>query len=453
MNDIKKGILLLIFILALVSNAAFAHPGGHYHQHDHLNSWQLKNGNKIEGNFSFAENGMVFLEQLDGHFMSLPINQLSEEGQKLVTQKTSQFTALNQAPKTNPSIPLAFNKINPLLIAFALTLIIIGLVMLLYKIIMLIPGQKLAFALLFLVTISFGFTQTSLPKTAVSYLENAFKAYQPNVKTSYDKTNFYVASNGIPNHNMMVGITNWQQQVPVPQDYTGQNSWTIPLQPAYAKEILSTKTNFMRGAIALAVNGIPIFNALNNRGEDSYLIGELDHWGGHCGKGDDYHYHVAPLSLQATSGNNPIAFALDGFAIYGDKEPDGSPVKPLDAYHGHEDGKGSYHYHGTKEYPYTIGAMRGVVKTDNTSSSENQIIPQAVAAPFRPPLRPLRGAEIIDCKALGENAYQLVYTQNDQKGFVNYKWDDKNNFTIEQISPTGEKNTNTYERKNKKPKQ
>ena len=48
----------------------------------------------------------------------------------------------------------------------------------------------------------------------------------------------------------------------------------------------------LSGAIALAVNGMPIFNALNNRGDDAYLAGELDDWGGHAGRADDYHYHM-----------------------------------------------------------------------------------------------------------------------------------------------------------------
>lgn len=38
----------------------------------------------------------------------------------------------------------------------------------------------------------------------------------------------------MPNHNMMIGIKNWQQQVPVAQDYNGNNHWTIPLQPVFA---------------------------------------------------------------------------------------------------------------------------------------------------------------------------------------------------------------------------
>ena len=64
---------------------------------------------------------------------------------------------------------------------------------------------------------------------------------------------------------MMVGITNWQQQVPINKNYTSENSWAIPLHPKMAENPLSTKTNLLKGAIAVAVNGIPIFNPLNNK--------------------------------------------------------------------------------------------------------------------------------------------------------------------------------------------
>jgi hypothetical protein len=114
--------------------------------------------------------------------------------------------------------------------------------------------------------------------------------------------------------------------VPIPQAYTGDNAWKIPLKPTFAERPISGKTSLRRGAIALAANGIPIFNALNNRGEDSFAIGELDEFGGHCGRADDYHYHAAPLALQTLVGpSNPIAFALDGFAIYGLYNPKAKP--------------------------------------------------------------------------------------------------------------------------------
>lgn len=448
--EIVKKVFLVLFLLYISSqNLASAHEGGHYHGDDYLNSWRLKNGEIIEGNFSFSKNGMLFLEQREGILIGINIQDLSEQDQKLANFKIEKELELNiPKPIQQPTVSSNDKPYKVWFLYFLTALLILGITYQLHKKIKLQPVFKLAF-LIGICTVAFAFKNEILPKTKISLLEEAFKPYQNTVKTSFDNDNFYIASHGIPEHNMMVGITAWQQQIPVPQNYTGDNQWSIPLQPVYAKEILSTKNNFMRGAIALAVNGVPIFNPLNNRGEDSYLIGELDQWGGHCGKADDYHYHVAPLSLQSTSGLKPIAFALDGFAIYGDKESDGSKMKPLDSFHGHEDGLGSYHYHGTKDYPYTIAAMRGVVKTDGVSGTENQIMPQPSASPLRPALRQLRGAKITGYKTTGENSRQLIYEINGQSAFINYKWDNQNNYTVEQISPSGEKTVNNYVQRTK----
>ena len=213
----------------------------------------------------------------------------------------------------------------------------------------------------------------------------AFAPYS-NVSTRFDSTYFYVESNSIPDHQMMVGIRTWNAQVPIPVSYTGTNAWSIPLQPQYAENPLSIETDFQRGAIAIAVNGVPIFNPINASGEHAKDLGELDDFGGHSGGAEDYHYHTAPLHLESTSGTKPIAYALDGFAIYGSLELDGSPMEPLDQYHGHEAADGSYHYHGTDEYPYLIGAMRGEVNLDRTFEAPNtQIEPQPRATPIRPP--------------------------------------------------------------------
>jgi hypothetical protein len=284
-----------------------------------------------------------------------------------------------------------------------------------------------------------------IPKTTTGFIDSAFTPYKPAIATAWDTTYFYVASNGIPNHNMMVGITSWQQQVPVIQNYTGTNRWSIPLQPVYATTPLSTRTNLMRGAVAIAVNGIPIFNALNNRGEDSYMIGELDQWGGHCGKGDDYHYHAAPLSLSSTSGLKPIAFALDGFAVYGAKEPDGSNMQALDTCHGHIYNNGVYHYHGTTTYPYVVGAMKGKVTIDPASTApENQILPQAFASPIRPALTPLRGAVITGFTAPAANTYNLTYQIGSRFGHVNYTWDNARHYHFEFIDTAGVTTTANY---------
>ena len=236
------------------------------------------------------------------------------------------------------------------------------------------------------------------------------------IKTRWDERYFYVGSNGMPDHRLMVGITAWQQQVPIPQKYFSDNAWKIPLYPVPAKRPQSAKGNFLRGAIALAANGVPIFNPLNNRGEDSFLIGELDEFGGHCGRADDYHYHIAPVHLEKTIGKGlPIAYALDGYPIYGYDEPNGSSVVGLDAINGHKDKNGNYHYHATKKYPYLNGGFYGEV-----TERGGQVDPQPRAEPIRPDLRPLRDARITDFQETKPGSYVLMYDVRGKKGSVSY---------------------------------
>ncbi len=254
------------------------------------------------------------------------------------------------------------------------------------------------------------------------------KAFLPFTKLDLraDGEFLYVGSNGLPDHNMMVGITAWQQQVPLPQKYFDDNAWRIPLKPVPAKEPAMIKGRFLRGAIALAVNGIPIFNPQNNRGEISYEIGELDQWGGHCGRADDYHYHITPLHLQAQAGKGmPVAYALDGYPIYGLTEPDGSPVGKLDECHGHE-APGGYHYHAAEKYPYVIGGFHGEVV-----EAGEQVDPQPRANPVRPSLTALRGAEITGFESTGKNSYKLSYSVNGDKRSVSYSINADGTFPFE----------------------
>ncbi len=259
-----------------------------------------------------------------------------------------------------------------------------------------------------------------LAAAAVANAANApqtAKAFLPFTKLDLraDGEFLYVGSNGLPDHNMMVGITAWQQQVPLPQPYFDDNAWRIPLKPVPAKEPAMIKGHFLRGAIALAVNGIPIFNPQNNRGEISYEIGELDEWGGHCGRADDYHYHITPLHLQAQAGKGmPVAYALDGYPIYGLTEPDGSPVANLDECHGHES-PGGYHYHASNKYPYVIGGFHGEVV-----EAGEQVDPQPRAQGVREARTALRGAKITAFESTGKDSYKLSYDVNGDKRSVSY---------------------------------
>jgi hypothetical protein len=182
---------------------------------------------------------------------------------------------------------------------------------------------------------------------------------------------------------------------------------------------MSAKTNFFRGAIAVAANGIPIFNPIKNDGRtDTFLAGELDEYGGHCGRADDYHYHVAPWHLAERLGPSmPLGYALDGYPIYGLAEPDGSTVNGLDSFHGHASAAGEYHYHASKSYPYINGGFHGEV-----SIGGGQVEPQPSANPVRQAGEPLPGAKITGFTiSADKKKYQLEYKQGGKTGSVNYE--------------------------------
>lgn len=267
----------------------------------------------------------------------------------------------------------------------------------------------------------------------------AFQPFANTVTASVDGQHMIVESNGLPEHNMMVGIRAWQQQVPLPQPFVGKNAWRLPLNPQPASKPISVLTEPLRGAIALAVNGVPIFCALNNRSEDTYLAGELDKWGGHCGRGDDYHYHIAPVHLEERVGvGNPIAFALDGYPILGLNEADGSVPADLDPLNGHTH-DGHYHYHATKTFPYINGGLHGMV------TMQGDQIDQPRDSPVRSGQPPLRGASITGFSRAGDQ-FDLTYEVSGKEAHVKYKimGDDRIEFTY--VSTSGETSTEVYQR-------
>ena len=443
-----------ILIALWFTSPIFAHVGGHNSVKNEI--FYVKN-KPIEGHFLMTKNEKVFIELFNGKIISAPLTDFSFENQYNLSQK---ITLMKQLNHKKHLVETKYSGLKINLLSFLILISIIGITFLLIQKRNNNQFSKYSYLLGSFVVFIYACkttetvsptnttTTTTVTKTDPAFVETVFSSFKTLVKTRYDDTYFYVESEGIPLHNMMLGITNWQQQVPIPQGYTGLNAWSIPLKPEFATTPLSLKTNFMKGAVAIAPNGIPIFNPLNNRGEDAYAIGELDQWGGHCGKADDYHYHIAPLHFEVTSGKNPIAMALDGFAIYGSKEPDGTTMQTLDAYHGHSIGTDVYHYHATTTYPYFIGSMRGKVTSDPTTTApENQIIPQAKMTPIRPAGEPLKGASITNFKSTGTNAYSLEYTLSNKKAYINYSWDAANKYTFTFIGTDGKSAVSTYVKK------
>lgn len=298
-----------------------AHDGDHIQDHEHRQSesdreWILRDTlQALRGRFVALQGDRVVIRQADGYSRPVAVSRLSDRDQEWLSLRQQQIEALNQwLPAMLPTLAAA-----PIPVAGA--------------------------------------------ASHLKLLQSSFAPFASTVKTRSDSDFFYVESNGIPDHRMMVGITAWQQQVPIPQAYTGNNAWRIPLKPVPAKQPLSAKTGFFRGAIAMAVNGVPIFNPIKNDGRtDTLVAGELDEFGGHCGRADDYHYHIAPVHLQNQAGpGQPIAWALDGYPIFGYQEKSSPDYAPLDQWNGHHGPDGNYHYHATKTYPYLNGGFFGEV--------------------------------------------------------------------------------------------
>ncbi|CAK9254275.1 unnamed protein product [Sphagnum jensenii] len=415
-----------------------------------LRHWNISAGKKYaDGSFLMFKNGDVYIEDARNKITHYPLASLSADDQEYVHQRYAHIQALNTQTASSASPVAPQSSVFDLRLAIA-AFLIIGLGMFMYSS---LGRSQLKYLMPVMIagviTVAFGFSarihkSLQVFNTSPLFIDSAFTPYKPSVITSWDSVYFYVGSYGIPSptQQMMAGITSWNQQVPLPQCYTGSNVWSIPLHPVLADTVIAvTPYTFTRGAIALATNGIPIFNVYTNTGTDSYLSGQLDSFGGHSGRADDYHYHIAPLFLQNQgSVILPVAFAFDGFAVYGTLEPNGAAMLPLDTNHGHYGANGLYHYHGTATAPYMIKNFVGKVTMDTTL----QLVPQAASHPVRQGQNPLPGAVITGCHPNCVNGYTLIYTLNGQTDSIVYSWTTAGTYTYGFYSNGVDTATQTY---------
>jgi hypothetical protein len=437
----KKIVSLLLVVLACITISVSAHVGSSNALPQHYTIHQQK----VEAYFYLLKNNEVYLEDMQHQIVHYPLSSFALLEQQNILARYKKIEMANQsivAPASSTTVNTKFYLALEILLA-ALFLFVA------YQLFISFSFSKKLKYIYPVLLVGIGTLLISADKKTRSttdplVVDKAFIPFKPNVYTHWDGAWFYVESKGIPiTHMMMVGISNhgWQQQIPIPQCYTQSNAWQIPLNPTPAAIPVPVNANhFTRGAIALAVNGVPIFNPFTNTGVDALVDGQLDNFGGHCGRADDYHYHIAPLHLYSyTNDTLPIAYALDGYAIFGAKERDGSAMVALDANHGHSYG-GTYHYHGTNAFPYMIGNMVGQVTEDTT----HQIVPQAHATPIRPSGTPLNGALITSCTPnANNNGYIFTYTLNGQTYTIDYSWNTTGVYTFTYITPSGT-TTDTY---------
>lgn len=193
-----------------------------------------------------------------------------------------------------------------------------------------------------------------------------------NISCENNKLKF--KSKGLPNkkHDLMIGIKASNQQFPSEHDYI----FEINTAPKYLKKITKTEA----GPIGVAVNGVPLFDPStqgpknNSSGKSSHTldVGELDNCGGHAGRGDDYHYHIAPKCLIEELGEvkievekKPIGFAMDGFPILalGWFKRENDIEYNLDQCRGMSDEKGNYFYNVMNKSKWDIlNCFHGEIK-------------------------------------------------------------------------------------------
>jgi len=396
-NVIWVGVFSIAIAVFIGANI-HAHDGPYDHSHAERvdRQWNLSSGDThFEGSFVSTSDGKVTIHLRNGRLVNLKTSSLSTSDQQWIETRQNAIVELNQSTKY-VSIPSSSSNHNV--------------------------------------------STVEEPPAIAEHFQHFVEA--KSIKTRWTDDFFFVESKGMPNHEMMVGITAWQQQIPIPQNYAGDNAWRIPLNPVPADKPMSAKTNFFRGAIAIAVNGVPIFNPIKNDGKtDTNLAGELDEFGGHCGRADDYHYHLPPVHLEkATGEGKPIAYALDGYPILGFQSKEEAAESKLDWLNGHKDEKGNYHYHSTTQYPYLNGGFFGKVV-----QREGQVDPQPRARGIRPALRGLRGAEITGFKKSEDGkSVSVEYTLQNEIRSVSYTTEDFQKFEFSFENGREGKSAETY---------
>jgi len=198
-KSIARLLLLTLGVLA-PQTSLFAHDSAEDHNHlspeINVRTWTITESQTIiEGAFVAVKDARVYIRQTDGLVRPVTIDRLAESDQSWIEERTRQIAAVNTQ------------------LGYVLT------------------AQQAS---------RVAKSRNASSDPGLPLLQKSFEPFQSTVKTRSDADYFYVESNGIPDHKMMVGITAWQQQVPMPQKYNGNNAWQIPLHPVPAKEPMSS---------------------------------------------------------------------------------------------------------------------------------------------------------------------------------------------------------------------
>ena len=214
-------------------------------------------------------------------------------------------------------------------------------------------------------------SSTSTTTAASSAAKPAmYSRFQSAVTITMDGTTVVLKSNTVPDHKSPYwGTGNALYEAPHSGMIPNPNlivSQALTLRVPSSPAIAAAASDTPLGPIGMAVNGVPLFNQY--AAGRSPLNGEIisfDRYNGHPQQSGQYHYHMEPFWLTSANGaSSLIGVLLDGFPVYGPKDPDGSTPSNLDSCNGHTHATadvpaGIYHYHATTAVPYLSGCYKG----------------------------------------------------------------------------------------------
>lgn len=188
------------------------------------------------------------------------------------------------------------------------------------------------------------------------------------VQVSLDGASVVLRATSVPDHpSPYFGPGNAQYEAPQPGMQVNPNrivAQSLVLRVPSSPQA-SGASDTPLGPMGIAVNGVVLFNQYAaGRAPLDDEIRSFDRYNGHPQQTGTYHYHIEPVYLTAQGSSRLVGVLLDGFPVYGTRDPDGALPSGLDSCNGHthataEFPAGTYHYHIVSEPPYIAGCFRG----------------------------------------------------------------------------------------------
>ncbi len=202
-------------------------------------------------------------------------------------------------------------------------------------------------------------TSTTTTPGSVSIAAVVSSRYRAAVTVALGSTSIVLRSSGVPDHvTPYWGVGHALYEAPdagqrlTPNGSLAQQSYTmtLPVNPGEA----TSKEATSLGPIGMALNGVAIYNDREggNVPVDAATLLTIDRAGAHTSPGGTYHYHFDNEFLSYDDANL-FGFLRDGFPIYGRRDQDGSYPSNLDTNGGHVGTTADfatpiYHYHASR---------------------------------------------------------------------------------------------------------